>query len=201
MENYFNEYIPYSYINGINFSTSQNVYPLSYSNYSEYNLSPTKNYSNNVNFNDFNNSNNIFSPIETSFNTFEASNNFNVNNSSYRTSNIKILPPIYIPDKVTYPIQNINYNNNDLNNYNNFIDNNGQGPYQDIPYIDNTNANNISSLEYNNMPHPIDAFLSNNILEMTASSSNTLDYGTTITPISYNNNDIESNNYVYTPTK
>ena len=199
MENYFNEYIPNSYINGINYSTSQNEYPLSYSNYSEYNLSPTINYSNNVNFNDFNNSNNIFSPIETSFSTFEASNNFNVKNSSYRISNIKILPPIYIPDKVTYPIQNINYNNNDLNNYNNFIDNNDQGSYQDIPYIDNTNANNISSLEYNNMPHPIDAFLTNNILEMTASSSNTLDYGTTITPISYNNNDIESNNYAYTP--
>ena len=36
---------------------------------------------------------------------------------------------------------------------------------------------------------------------MTASSSNTLDFGTTITPISYNNsfNEMEDNNYAYTP--
>ena len=200
MEAYLNEYANYSQMNGINYNTAQSLYPsssYSFSNYSEYNAYPTISYSNNVNFNNIN-AINTFPPVETSFNTFEASNNSNINNDNYGISNIKVLPPIYIHNNVTYPATNINYNISELNN-NNYINNSYQPTYQNINYTDNNDTNMINPIEYNNnTSHPLDAFLSNNILEMTASSSNTLDYGTTITPLTYNNNNMESNNYVYT---
>ena len=198
METYFDEYFTHSYINGEDYNTTQNIYPTSYTNFNQYNISPTINYSNNFNFNDFNNNTNNFSPVETSFNTFKASNNFNVNNGTYGSSSVKILPPIYIPNNESYLTSNINYNISELNN-NNYINNSYQPTYQNINYTDNNDTNMINPIEYNNnTSHPLDAFLSNNILEMTASSSNTLDYGTTIIPLTYNNNNMESNNYVYT---
>ena len=203
MESYLNQYSSYSNINGIEYNTISNVTPISYSNYGVYNSYTPMSYSNNVDNNYINNLtpySDISSP--TSFNTFETSNNFNTNNGTYSSSSIKILPPIYIPDKITNPTININYSNNYLNS-NNYINNNyQQTSYQNISYIGDTYNNLNSHLEYNNnIPHPLDAFLSKNILEMTASSSNTLDFGTTITPISYNNsfNEMEDNNYAYTP--
>ena len=211
METYFDEYFTHSYINGEDYNTTQNIYPTSYTNFNQYNISPTINYSNNFNFNDFNNNTNNFSPVETSFNTFKASNNFNVNNGTYGSSSVKILPPIYIPNNESYLTSNINYNISELSNNNfinnNYINNNYQPTYQNISYndntdnnmiYDNTDTNMINPLEFNNTSHPLDAFLSKNILEMTATSSNTFDYGTSITPITYNNNDMESSNYVYT---
>ena len=200
MDIYSNEYNKYSYSNGIDYNTTQNIFPTSYSNYSEYNIYPTSNSSNSVNFNNFNNGINTFSPIESSYNTFEASNNFNISNNSYRASNVKVLPPIYIPANSTFPTQNINYNYNGLNDLNNnYINNNYQSSYQNISYTDNIDTNIINPLEYNNISNPIDYIPSNNILEMTATSTNTFDYGTSITPITYNNDDIESNDYAYTP--
>ena len=85
MEAYLNEYANYSQMNGINYNTAQSLYPsssYSFSNYSEYNAYPTISYSNNVNFNNIN-AINAFPPVETSFNTFEASNNSNINNDNY----------------------------------------------------------------------------------------------------------------------
>ena len=202
MESYLNQYSLYSNTNGIEYNTISNVTPISYSNYGVYNSYTPMSYSNNVDNNYINNLtpySDISSP--TSFNTFETSNNFNTNNGTYSSSSIKILPPIYIPDKITNPTININYSNNYLNS-NNYINNNyQQTSYQNISYIDDTDNNLNSHLEYNNIQHPLDTFLSKNILEMTASSSNTLDFGTTITPISYNNsfNEMEDNNYAYTP--
>ena len=195
METYLNEYANYSPVNGVNYSTAQNLYPSSYYNQGEYENYPTINYSNNINFNNINNINS-FPPLETSFNNFEASNNLNISNDNYRTSNSKVLPSIYIPDNITYPATNINYNYNEVNN-NNYINYDYQASYQNISYINDNDMN--SPLDYNNnISHPIDSFPSNNILEMTATSSNTLNYGTTITPLTYNNNDMESNNYAYT---
>ena len=177
MEAYLNEYANYSPMNGVNYNTAQNLYPSSYYNQGEYDNYPTINYSNNINFNNINNINS-FPPLETSFNNFEASNNLNISNDNYRTSNSKVLPSIYIPDNMTYPATNIDYNYNEVNN-NNYINNNYQASYQNISYINNNDM--ISPLEYNNnIPHPIDSFPSNNILEMTATSSNTLINGTTI---------------------
>ena len=138
-------------------------------------------YPNNVGFNNVNNIypyNSNYKPVETSLNSLGTANQFNINSGTYSTPTIQILPNINSYNNISYPINSIKYNSNGLHT-NNIINTTHQPLYQNISYA--------NTMQYNNMSVPISYIPSNNILEMTARSSNTIDYGTITTPISFNN--------------
>lgn len=210
MSNYSIQYTSSSYASPqrINYSSYQNNYPSYYSSYYSSSVYPSTKYSNNLNnfnygpTNGYNNYNNSYIQAKVNHTNFSSS-NYNYN---YITSKTQILPPkTYYSYESFYPMDTKYYpNNNMTTNNNDFIKTSYQPSYINVSYSNNVN-NKFPKASYNIITTPINVMTNRNVLELTANSTKSMAYGTTInhipneTNLTFNNYYvINSNNSIYT---